>query len=171
VEITISQKPTKFEAELGGMCEYDQLELARQIVNRRLEKVSEFAEAFAVWRVEAPWLPRPRRPKGSKMGGGKGKAHHFVTPVRQGRVILELGGRIVEDQVGFGGFCMVFTVFVTFYRFLWFLRCFCDFYCVFVCSIECFIVWRKKIQKNIDSSKPVFKLKTGFIANLAYFDV
>jgi len=68
---------------------------------------------FAVWRVDAPWylffilnlnlsqnrLPRTRRLRGTKRGGGKGPIHHFETPVRAGRIILEVGGYILEAEV------------------------------------------------------------------------
>ncbi|PAV63254.1 hypothetical protein WR25_21548 [Diploscapter pachys] len=51
---------------------------------------------FAVWRVDAPWLPRTKKAQGVRLGGGKGSIHHYVTPVRAGRVILELGGHMHE---------------------------------------------------------------------------
>ncbi|KAF7634398.1 Ribosomal_L16 domain-containing protein [Meloidogyne graminicola] len=62
-------------------------------VNKMLKK-----NQFAVWRVDAPWLPRTRRLKGTKRGGGKGPIHHFDTPVRAGRIILEVGGHMLESE-------------------------------------------------------------------------
>lgn len=32
--------------------------------------------------------------QGKRMGGGKGAIDHYVTPIRAGRVIVELGGKI-----------------------------------------------------------------------------
>ncbi|CAK5084510.1 unnamed protein product [Meloidogyne enterolobii] len=43
-------------------------------------------------------LPRTRRLRGTKRGGGKGPIHHFETPVRAGRIILEVGGYILEAE-------------------------------------------------------------------------
>lgn len=33
------------------------------------------------------------------MGGGKGEITHYVTPVKAGRVILEVGGRIEFEEI------------------------------------------------------------------------
>lgn len=33
------------------------------------------------------------------MGGGKGAIDHYVTPVKSGRVIFELGGKCDFDEV------------------------------------------------------------------------
>ena len=77
---------------------------------------------FAIWRVDAPWsvislwafflrttnmfpninvfrLPKTKKAKGVKLGGGKGSLSHYVTPVREGRIIFELGGYIIEHEV------------------------------------------------------------------------
>ena len=40
----------------------------------------------------------PRR-RGSRLGGGKAEISYYVTPVRAGRVILEVGGRIEFEEV------------------------------------------------------------------------
>uniref|UniRef100_A0A915HV39 Large ribosomal subunit protein uL16m n=1 Tax=Romanomermis culicivorax TaxID=13658 RepID=A0A915HV39_ROMCU len=92
------RKIEKVYAVTGGMLQYKHLELIRTRVNKLLNEYELFKDAFAVWRVDAPWLPRPKKSKGSKMGGGKSKVHHFVTPVRSGRILFEFGGHIVEDQ-------------------------------------------------------------------------
>lgn len=47
---------------------------------------------FAVWRVDPPWKPVSKKPQGKKLGGGKGKVHHYETPIRAGRIIIEVGG-------------------------------------------------------------------------------
>lgn len=33
------------------------------------------------------------------MGGGKGAIHHYVTPVKAGRVIMEVSGPVEFDEV------------------------------------------------------------------------
>ena len=54
---------------------------------------------FAIWRVDAPWLPRTKKAQGTRLGGGKGSIAKYVTPVRANRIILEVGGFITEVEV------------------------------------------------------------------------
>lgn len=54
---------------------------------------------FAVWRVEPPWQPCSKKSVGKRMGGGKGATHHYVTPVKAERIIVELGGDIHPIEV------------------------------------------------------------------------
>lgn len=56
-------------------------------------------DQFAIWRVGPPWLPKTKKPQGTKLGGGKGSISHYVTPVRAKRIILEVGGYITEAEV------------------------------------------------------------------------
>jgi large subunit ribosomal protein L16 len=48
---------------------------------------------FAIWRVDPPWQPLTKQGQGQRMGGGKGAIDHYVTPVKAGRIILEMGGK------------------------------------------------------------------------------
>ncbi|VDN06471.1 unnamed protein product, partial [Thelazia callipaeda] len=79
-------------AAIGGgfISPYD-FNFIRDRLNRNLLK-----NQFAIWRVPAPWLPRTKRAVGAKAGSGKGNIHHYVTPVRARRIILEVGGYIME---------------------------------------------------------------------------
>ncbi|KAL3120543.1 hypothetical protein niasHT_007835 [Heterodera trifolii] len=77
----------------GGFIKAEDFAWIQQEVNEKLVD-----KQFAIWRVDAPWLPRVRRPPSTKKGGGKGPIHHYETPVRTGRVILELGGYITEQE-------------------------------------------------------------------------
>uniref|UniRef100_A0A915N176 Large ribosomal subunit protein uL16m n=1 Tax=Meloidogyne javanica TaxID=6303 RepID=A0A915N176_MELJA len=77
----------------GGFITGADFAYLQEHVNKLLKK-----NQFAVWRVDAPWLPRTRRLRGTKRGGGKGPIHHFETPVRAGRIILEVGGYILEAE-------------------------------------------------------------------------
>jgi len=79
----------------GGEMKWDHFEAVRKHVNHHIEKSGE-ENAFGIWRLAYPWLPRTPRSRGKKRGGGKGKIAHFVTPVKHGRLILELGGYITE---------------------------------------------------------------------------
>lgn len=54
---------------------------------------------FALYRVDPPYHPVTNHGKGKKLGGGKGSISHYTTPVKAGRVILEIGGNILWDEV------------------------------------------------------------------------
>lgn len=54
---------------------------------------------FAMWRINAPYKPITRKGLGQRMGGGKGAIDHYVTPVRYGRLIVEVGGKVELGEV------------------------------------------------------------------------
>lgn len=54
---------------------------------------------FARWRIDAPWKPVTKKGTGKRMGKGKSPISHYVTPVKAGRIIVELGGEIDYKQV------------------------------------------------------------------------
>lgn len=54
---------------------------------------------FALWRIEPPWQPLSKKGIGKRMGGGKGSIHHYATPVRAERIIVELGGDLHPLEV------------------------------------------------------------------------
>lgn len=56
-------------------------------------------KTFANWRINAPYKPITRKGLGQRMGGGKGAIDHYVSPVRAGRMVLELGGKIELGEV------------------------------------------------------------------------
>ncbi|KAK6625426.1 hypothetical protein RUM43_005724 [Polyplax serrata] len=78
------------KALLGGRMKYQHFEAIRRILFRRIDP----DRMFAIWRVEPPWQPCAKRGVGKRMGGGKGSIHHYVTPVRAERIIVEIGGDI-----------------------------------------------------------------------------
>jgi len=84
-------------AQDGGEMKWDHFEALRKNINTYIAKAGE-ENMFAIWRLAFPWLPRTPRSKGKKRGGGKGKIAFYVTPVRHGRVILELGGFVSETH-------------------------------------------------------------------------
>lgn len=54
---------------------------------------------FLMWRVDAPWQPITKKGQGQRMGGGKGAIDHYVTPIKAGRVIVELAGNCEFAEV------------------------------------------------------------------------
>lgn len=54
---------------------------------------------FANWRINAPYKPITRKGLGQRMGGGKGAIDHYVSAVRAGRLVLEMGGKIELGEV------------------------------------------------------------------------
>nr|SVE76643.1 EOG090X0DE4 [Daphnia longispina] len=79
----------------GGRLNYGHLEMIRMTINRKMDAT----KMFAVWRVDAPWQPLTRKGQGKRMGGGKGAIDHYVTPIKAGRVIVEVGGKCEFEQV------------------------------------------------------------------------
>lgn len=62
------------------------------MIRERVNKYLNFERFFAIWRVDPPAKSVTKRSLGKKMGGGKAKVHHFETPIRAGRVIIEIAG-------------------------------------------------------------------------------
>ena len=74
----------------GGNMTYGHFDMIRTAIHRKFD----MTQVFAVWRVDAPWKPITRHGQGKKLGGGKGAISHYVTPVKRGRVIVEVGGSV-----------------------------------------------------------------------------
>jgi len=79
----------------GGMLKFKQFEAVRLAVGRQLPPGG---NSFAVWRVEAPYKPITSHGSGKRMGGGKGSISEYGTPIRAGRVILEVGGKTLWPE-------------------------------------------------------------------------
>lgn len=73
------------------------INLIRDVINKHLD----VKKMFAVWRIESPWKPISKKAQGKRMGGGKSPIHHYVTPVRAGSVIVEVGGHIELDDCAY----------------------------------------------------------------------
>ena len=79
----------------GGQLHHGHFEMIRIGINKKLEQ----SQMFAVWRIEPPWKPVSRKGIGHKMGGGKGSVDHYVTPVKAGRIIIEVAGECEFSEV------------------------------------------------------------------------
>lgn len=75
------------------MLKYGHFEMMRNTINRKLEP----SRMFAIWRVDPPWWAVTKHT--GRMGGGKGAINHYGTPIRAGRVILEVGGKLAFEEV------------------------------------------------------------------------
>lgn len=71
------------------------MEMMRLTINRRMDSRTTFAR----WRINAPYKPITRKGLGQRMGGGKGAIDHYVTPVKCGRLIVEVGGHLELGEV------------------------------------------------------------------------
>lgn len=84
----------------GGRLRWGHLEMVRLGIGRKMD----INRMFAIWRVDAPWQPITKKGQGQRMGGGKGAIDHYVTPIKSGRVIIEMGGTCefaeVKDILG-----------------------------------------------------------------------
>ncbi|XP_062865894.1 39S ribosomal protein L16, mitochondrial [Trichomycterus rosablanca] len=79
----------------GGYLHWGHMEMMRLTINRRMDPRTTFAR----WRVNAPYKPITRKGLGQRMGGGKGAIDFYVTPVKSGRLVLEVGGHIELEEV------------------------------------------------------------------------
>ncbi|XP_054626741.1 39S ribosomal protein L16, mitochondrial isoform X1 [Dunckerocampus dactyliophorus] len=79
----------------GGYLHWGHVEMIRLTVNRKMDA----STTFARWRINAPYKPITRKGLGQRMGGGKGAIDHYVTPVRCGRLIIEVGGKVELKEV------------------------------------------------------------------------
>ncbi|GAB6030015.1 mitochondrial ribosomal large subunit component [Chamberlinius hualienensis] len=79
----------------GGYLLPGHFEMIRLVINRKMNLKTMFAE----WRVDAPWKPMTKKSHGKRMGGGKGNIHHYATPVKAGRIIFEMGGKVEYKEV------------------------------------------------------------------------
>lgn len=70
-------------------------EMLRLSIGRKMDT----NRMFAIWRVDAPWQPLTKQGQGQRMGGGKGAIDHYVTPVKSGRIIVEIGGTCEFEEV------------------------------------------------------------------------
>lgn len=79
----------------GGYLHWGHIEMMRLTINRKMDSRTTFAR----WRINGPYKPITRKGLGQRMGGGKGAIDHYVTPVRYGRLIVEVGGKVELAQV------------------------------------------------------------------------
>lgn len=92
-ELTITfllHKQFGIRATGGGQMRYENFEMIRNGINKKMDE----SRCFAIWRVDPPWKPKTKKGQGQRMGGGKGNIDHYVTPVREGRIVVEFGGKI-----------------------------------------------------------------------------
>ncbi|XP_034251636.1 39S ribosomal protein L16, mitochondrial [Thrips palmi] len=79
----------------GGRLRYGHMEMIRLTVGRKLDA----SRMFAIWRIDDPWQPISKMGIGKRHGGGKGPIDHYVTPIKEGRIIIEVGGKCSYEEV------------------------------------------------------------------------
>ncbi|XP_047436467.1 39S ribosomal protein L16, mitochondrial [Mugil cephalus] len=79
----------------GGYLHFGHIEMMRLTINRKMDARTTFAK----WRFNPPNKPITRKSLGHRMGGGKGAIDHYVTPIRSGRLIVEVGGKVELAEV------------------------------------------------------------------------
>ncbi|XP_004536747.1 39S ribosomal protein L16, mitochondrial [Ceratitis capitata] len=82
-------------AESGGRLRWGHFEMLRLTIGRKMD----VNRMFATWRVPSPWQPVTKKGQGQRMGGGKGAIDYYVTPIKKGRVILEIAGNCEFAEV------------------------------------------------------------------------
>ncbi|NXV24979.1 RM16 protein, partial [Cepphus grylle] len=79
----------------GGYLHWGHFEMIRLTIGRSMDPKT----MFAIWRVPAPYKPVTRKSLGHRMGGGKGPIDHYVTAVKSGRLVVEVGGHCEFGEV------------------------------------------------------------------------
>lgn len=82
------------QATVGGNMKWGHIEVLRNSTNKRLND----KYMFAIWRIDSPWKPITKKGLGVRMGGGKGGIDEYVTPVKAGRMLIELGGHLEYEE-------------------------------------------------------------------------
>lgn len=80
----------------GGLIKQATFDSIRLYTGRKLNKNK---NCFAFYRVDPPYKPVTLHGAGKKLGGGKGSVKYYGTPVRAGRVIMEVGGNAYWEEV------------------------------------------------------------------------
>lgn len=80
----------------GGMMKSKSFDVLRLGIGKY---INQHKDSFSIYRVDAPYKPLTNHGFGKRMGGGKGSIDGYGTPVRAGRVIVEVGGKILWDEV------------------------------------------------------------------------
>lgn len=79
----------------GGRIKHQHIEIARLHIGKKMDT----KRMFAIWRFADPWQPLTKKGIGVRMGAGKGAIHSYCTPIREGRVLLEVGGKCEFGEV------------------------------------------------------------------------
>merc|ERR1712142_1049320 len=82
-------------AEQGGFLRHEHFELMKTMTDKMLE----FDRMFAQYRVDPLYQSWTKKGTGQRMGGGKGSIHHYVTTVKEGRIIFEIGGHCTYQEI------------------------------------------------------------------------
>eukprot|EP00088_Acartia_fossae_P065168 TRINITY_DN80302_c0_g1_i1.p1 TRINITY_DN80302_c0_g1~~TRINITY_DN80302_c0_g1_i1.p1 ORF type:complete len:287 (+),score=54.22 TRINITY_DN80302_c0_g1_i1:48-908(+) len=80
----------------GGMLKHEHFETMRMGFGRQAKLKDKL---FAIYGVDAPYKPITHHGVGKRMGGGKGSISEYGTPVKAGRVVLEVGGDVLWQEV------------------------------------------------------------------------
>lgn len=89
VHNTFLHKQYGIIARGGGRMRFGHFEMIRLTLGRKIDT----DRMFAIWRIDPPWQPITKKGQGQRMGKGKGAIDHYVTPVKEGRVIIEVAGQ------------------------------------------------------------------------------
>lgn len=79
----------------GGCLSFAHTEMLRNGIGRKLTA----GKNFAIWRVDPPYHAVTLKGPGKKLGGGKASISHYVTPIKAGRVIVEVAGEFLWEEV------------------------------------------------------------------------
>jgi len=79
----------------GGWISTGHFDMMRNAINKKID----LSRTFAAWRIDPPWKAITKKGQGKRMGKGKGSIDHYVTPVKAGRMLFEVGGAVDFEAV------------------------------------------------------------------------
>jgi len=78
----------------GGWLTWGHILMIQNTLNRNLDPRREWVS----WRIDSPWYPRTKKGIGVRMGGGRPNIKGYEVPVKEDRIIVEMGGRLSMDE-------------------------------------------------------------------------
>jgi len=82
-------------AEQGGYLRHEHFDMMKRYTDETLD----FSRMFCQYRVDPLYQSWTKKGTGQRGGGGKGSIHHYVTPVKEGRIIFEIGGHCTYQEI------------------------------------------------------------------------
>mgnify|MGYP001184492033 FL=1 len=90
--VNLTQGSYGLKAKESGRITARQIEATRRAITRKMKRKGR------VWIKIFPSVPITSKPVEVRMGKGKGNVNYWVSPVRQGQILYEVGG--VTQEIG-----------------------------------------------------------------------
>jgi len=78
----------------GGWLGWGHIMMIQNTLNRGLNPKRE----WVTWRIDSPWYPRTKKGIGVRMGGGRPNIKSYEIPIKEDRILVEMGGRLSMEE-------------------------------------------------------------------------